>query len=173
MQGTWGQAARGAHGSVAQRARKLAVSAAPLIALLLVACTRTDAQSHPLPSSSWVKKDYISMLEPHFSELQIGFRRVEQCQQVDVARCRTYLALLDQQIVALDHDLNKYPAPPCESAGDKQLRSFVGIEHGALTLAIRAIDQGQPQFLPGATQEMNDAAPYLDRATVAINGARC
>jgi hypothetical protein len=158
---------------VSQRARKLAVRAAPLITLLLVACSRADAQSHPVSSSSWAKKDYISMLEPHFSQLQIGFRRVEQCQQVDTASCRTYLAQLDQQIVDLDHDLNKYPAPPCESTGDHQLRSFVGIEHGALTLAIRAIDQGQPQLLPGATQEMKDAAPYLDRATMAINSARC
>jgi hypothetical protein len=158
---------------LSQRARKLAVRAAPLIALLLVACMRSDAQSNPLPSSSWVKKDYISMLEPHFSELHIAFRRVEQCQQVDAVSCRMYLALLDQQVVALDHDLNKYPAPPCESTGDQQLRSFVGIEHGALTLALHSIDQGQPQLLPGANQEMKDAAPYLDRATVAINSARC
>jgi hypothetical protein len=113
------------------------------------------------------------MLEPHFSQLQIGFRRVEQCQQVDTASCRAYLAQLDQQVVALDQDLNRYPAPACESTGDQQLRSFAGIEHGALTLAIRALDQGQPQLLPGATQEMKDAAPYLDRATVAINSARC
>jgi hypothetical protein len=144
-----------------------------LAALALAGCSRADASVHPVSSSSWAKKDYIAMLEPHFAQLQAGARSAELCGQVDAATCREYLLQLDQQVVALDHDLNKYPAPPCEKDGDQQLRSFVGIEHGALTLALRAIDQGQPQLLPGAAQEMKDAAPYLDQAQATINAARC
>jgi hypothetical protein len=144
-----------------------------LVALLLVACSRPDSQTHPPSTAKWDKKDYITMLEPHFTAVQTGFRQVERCPKVDVASCRQYLALLDHQLVDMDHDLNKYPAPPCEKQGDDQLRSFIGIEHGALTLAIQAIDKGQPQLLPGATREMKDATPYLDKATVAINSAKC
>ena len=143
-----------------------------LVALLVVACSRADAQTHPPSLAKWDKKDYITMLEPHFTALQAEFRQVERCPQVDVASCRQSLALLDQQLMDMNHDLNKYPAPPCVKQGD-QLRSFIGIEHGALTLAIQAVDKGQPQLLPGATQEMKDATPYLDRATTAINNAKC
>jgi hypothetical protein len=153
--------------------RNRLMGAAVVVALLLAGCSRADPQTHLPSTSRWDKKDYITMLEPHFAALQTGFRQVERCPGVDIPSCRQYLALLDQQVMDLDHDLNKYPAPPCETPGDEQLRSFVGIEHGALTLAIQAIDQGQPQLLPGATQEMKDASPYLDRATAAINGAKC
>lgn len=150
--------------------RSAHVSTAPAVAS---AARVAKSSTAPTINPAWAKNDYIGMLQPHFAELNSDFASLSQCNQVDLRSCRQYLSATDQHVVDLQHDLNKYPAPACENDGDQELRSFAGIEHGALSLALRAIDENRPQLLPGANQEMKDAAPHLGRAYELINSARC